>query len=123
MAQDRILVVDDEETIALVIQGVLEEKGLDVVTAHSAEQALARVAADEFAVVLTDIVMPGMSGYQAKRKLAADESTAHIPVIFVSTRGEETDQIWGLRQGAAAYITKPVNPELLLSAISAAVAA
>ena len=70
-----------------------------------------------------DIVMPGMSGYQAARKLSKSESTRHIPVIFVSARSGEADRAWGLRQGAREYVTKPVNQNALLSAISEVMAA
>lgn len=67
--------------------------------------------------------MPGMSGFQTTRKLSKDQITHSIPVIFVSTKDGEADRVWGMRQGATAYVTKPVNPELLLTAISEAVAA
>ena len=70
-----------------------------------------------------DIVMPGMSGYTTTRKLGKRPSTKHIPVIFVTSRDSETDRQWGLRQGAREYVTKPVDPNLLLTAISEAVAA
>ena len=70
-----------------------------------------------------DIVMPGMSGYQTTRKLNSNESTRHIPVILVSTKDGEADRAWGLRQGATEYVTKPVNPAKLLTAISEAMAA
>jgi twitching motility two-component system response regulator PilH len=70
-----------------------------------------------------DIVMPGMSGFQATRKLSKDKATHGIPVIFVSTKNGEADRVWGMRQGATAFVTKPVNPELLFSAISDAIAA
>ena len=70
-----------------------------------------------------DIVMPGMSGYQATRRLSRIESTRHIPVIFVSTRDGEADRQWGLRQGAREYVTKPVDPGVLLTAISEVMAA
>ena len=119
----KILIVDDSPTQLYSLRQIVEGGGHQTLTAASGEQALELAADENPAVILMDIVMPGMSGYQAKRKLAQDETTAHIPVIFVSTRGEETDQIWGMRQGATAYVTKPVKPEVLLSAISAAVAA
>ena len=70
-----------------------------------------------------DIVMPGMNGFQATRQLNRNETTRNIPVIFVSSRSGEADQIWGMRQGASDYVTKPVNPNRLLTAISGAMAA
>ena len=91
--------------------------------AESGEQAIEVAASERPSVILMDIVMPGMSGYQAKRTLGRNRDTCHIPVIFVSAKNGEADRAWGLRQGASEYVTKPVNPTLLLTAISEAVAA
>lgn len=123
MAMAKVLIVDDSRVYRYSLRKLVKDWGHEVIVAKNGEQALEIARTEKPEIILMDIVMPGMSGYQAKRKLAQDEATSHIPVIFVSTRGEETDQIWGLRQGAAAYVTKPVKPEVLLSAISAAVAA
>jgi twitching motility two-component system response regulator PilH len=102
---------------------MVEQGGHCAVTVDSGEKAL-EVAEDERPeVILMDIVMPGMSGYTATRKLGKIQSTRHIPVIFVTTRNTEADRDWGLRQGAREYVTKPVNPNTLLTAISEAVAA
>jgi len=119
----KVLIVDDSRVYRYSLRKLVKDWGHETLVAKNGEQAIEMARQEQPEIILMDIVMPGMSGYQAKRKLAQDESTSHIPVIFVSTRGEETDQIWGLRQGAAAYVTKPVKPEDLLSAISAAVAA
>jgi twitching motility two-component system response regulator PilH len=119
----KILIVDDSPAQLYSLQKIVEEGGHHTVTAESGEQAL-KVASDENPeLILMDIVMPGMSGYQAKRKLGRKESTRHIPVIFVSTKSGEADRVWGLRQGAKEYVTKPVNRHKLLTAISAAMAA
>ena len=75
------------------------------------------------AVILMDIVMPSMSGYSVTRELNKNDSTRHIPVIFVSSKSGEADRLWGLRQGASEYVTKPVDPSTLLTAISEAMAA
>ena len=71
-------------------------------------------------LILMDIVMPGMNGLQATRKISKDSDTAQIPVIFVTTKDQETDRVWGMRQGAAAYITKPVDKKELLKAMKQA---
>lgn len=119
----KVLIVDDSRVYRYSLRKLLKDWGHDVLTAKNGEQAIGIAREQKPEIILMDIVMPGMSGYQAKRMLARDDATAHIPVIFVSTRSEETDQIWGLRQGAAAYVTKPVEPKVLQSAIIDAVAA
>ena len=74
-------------------------------------------------MILMDIVMPGMSGFQATRNLARDHQTSNIPVIFVTKKDSDADRSWGMRQGAKAYVTKPINPKTLQSAIGEAIAA
>jgi twitching motility two-component system response regulator PilH len=70
-------------------------------------------------LIVMDVVMPGMNGYQATRMISKEEATKHIPVIMCTTKGQETDKVWGMRQGAKAYLVKPVKPEDLLSQIKA----
>ena len=119
----KILIVDDSPTQLYSLRQIVEGGGHQTLTAASGEQALELAADENPAVILMDIVMPGMSGYQAKRQLGRGETTRHIPVIFVSSKDGEADRAWGLRQGAREYVTKPVNPNLLLTAISEAMAA
>ncbi len=119
----KILIVDDSPAQLYSLQKIVEEGGHNAVTAESGEQALEVASNEHPELILMDIVMPGMSGYQAKRKLGLNNSTRHIPVIFVSIKSGESDRAWGLRQGAMEYITKPVNRHKLLTAISAAMAA
>jgi len=119
----KILIVDDSPAQLYSLRQIVERGGHQTVTADSGEQAIELAAYENPEVILMDIVMPGMSGYQAKRKLGKSESTRHIPVIFVSNKDGEADRAWGLRQGAREYITKPVNPNFLLAAISEAMAA
>jgi twitching motility two-component system response regulator PilH len=119
----KILIVDDSPAQLYCLRQILESVGHQTVTADSAEQAIELAADENPEVILMDIVMPGMSGYQAKRKLGKSKSTCHIPVIFVSSKDGEADRAWGLRQGAREYVTKPVDPNFLLTAISAAMAA
>jgi twitching motility two-component system response regulator PilH len=119
----KVLIVDDSPTQLHSLRKIVEQAGHQTVLADCGERAL-EVASNELpTVILMDIVMPGMSGYQATRRLGQNEGTKDIPVIFVSSKAGEADKVWGLRQGAADYVTKPVNPQTLLSAISTAMAA
>ena len=119
----KILIVDDSPAQRHSLRQMVEQAGHEALVAESGEQALELAALEHPAVILMDIVMPGMSGYQATRKLGRSDTTRHIPVIFVSSRDGEADREWGLRQGAREYVTKPVNPARLLNAISEAMAA
>jgi twitching motility two-component system response regulator PilH len=119
----KVLIVDDSPSQLYCLSQIVERAGHQPVLAESGEQAIAVAASERPSVILMDIVMPGMSGYQAKRTLGRNKDTRHIPVIFVSAKNGEADRAWGLRQGAREYVTKPVNPTLLLTAISEAVAA
>lgn len=119
----KVLIVDDSPAQLYNLRRLVEQAGHQAVVAATGEQALALAATEHPEVILMDIVMPGMSGYQATRKLSRCDSTRHIPVIFVSTRDAESDRQWGLRQGAREYVTKPVDPAALLTAISEAMAA
>ena len=119
----KILIVDDSPTAVVNLSNLIENWGHQAVSAENGDQALQIAREESPDVILMDVVMPGMSGFQATRKLSKDLATCRIPVIFVSNKDGEADRIWGMRQGATAYITKPVNPEKLLIAISAAIAA
>lgn len=119
----KVLIVDDSPVQLHCLRQIVEQAGHQAVVAESGEQALELAAGENPAVILMDIVMPGMSGYQAKRDLGKAESTRGIPVIFVSTKDGEADRAWGLKLGASEYVTKPVNPNVLLTAISEAMAA
>jgi len=114
-----ILVVDDSPTDRQYLSDILSKSGYKVTTADSAEDALAKVKQSPPDLVLMDVVMPGQNGYQATRSLTKDEATKHIPVIIVTTKGQETDKLWGMRQGARDYIVKPVSQADLLAKISA----
>lgn len=118
-----VLIVDDSPAQVFSLQQLVEEWGHETLTAENGDQAL-QIAREELpSVILMDVVMPGMNGFQAARQLSKDQATCSIPIIFVSIKDDEADRIWGMRQGATAYITKPVNPEVLHSAITDAVAA
>ncbi len=119
----KVLIVDDSPAQIFTLKKLVEDWGHETLTAENGDQAL-EIARQELPnVILMDIVMPGMSGFQTTRKLSKDQTTHSIPVIFVSTKDGEADRVWGMRQGATAYITKPVNPKTLLTAISDAIAA
>jgi len=119
----KVLIVDDSPAQIFTLKKLVENWGHEALSAESGDQALEIARREQPNVILMDIVMPGMSGFQATRKLSRGQETHSIPVIFVSTKSSDTDRVWGMRQGAAGYVTKPVNPELLFSAISDAVAA
>lgn len=119
MAINKVLVVDDSATERHVLGDILGKKGFQVVYAESGEQAVAKAKTELPDLILMDVVMPGMNGFQATRAISHDDVTKHIPIIICSTKGQETDKIWGLRQGAKDYITKPVSADELLGKIAA----
>jgi twitching motility two-component system response regulator PilH len=114
-----ILVVDDSPTDRHAITELLVRNGYTVATAASAEEAMDKARDLRPDLVLMDIVMPGQNGFQATRALARDEATRSIPVIICTSKSQETDRIWGLRQGARDYVTKPIKAEELLGKIVA----
>jgi twitching motility two-component system response regulator PilH len=95
----------------------LEKGGYTVLTAANAEEGLKRATEAKPDAIVMDVVMPGMSGFQATRQLTKDDATAHIPVVIVTTKDQETDKVWGKRQGATDYLVKPVNEQQLVGAI------
>jgi len=119
MAIKNILVVDDSATERHVTGGILTKGGYTVTFAEDGESGVAKTKADLPDLVVMDVVMPGLNGFQATRAITTDNATKHIPVIICTTKGQETDKIWGLRQGAKDYVTKPVDPAELLSKIAA----
>lgn len=119
MSVKKILVVDDSPTERHVMVELLTKNGYQVITAENGEEGIAKAKAELPDLVLMDVVMPGLNGYQATRTLTRDEATKNIPVIVCTSKGQETDKIWGLRQGAHDYMVKPVNGEELLAKIAA----
>ena len=115
----KILVVDDSPTERHVLVDLLTKNGYQVITAESGEEGVEKAKKELPDLVLMDVVMPGLNGYQATRTLTREESTKHIPIIVCTSKGQETDKIWGLRQGALDYMVKPINPEELLLKIAA----
>lgn len=119
MPVKKILVVDDSPTERHVITDALIKAGYQVVVAESGEQGIAMAKSELPDLILMDVVMPGMNGYQATRTITREETTRHIPVIMCTSKGQETDKIWGMRQGAHDYVVKPVDQEALLAKIAA----
>lgn len=113
----KILVVDDSPTEIFQFKEMLEKLGHEVITAENGRDGVTMAISEQPDVVLMDIVMPDMNGFQATRQIARAEETKHIPVIIVSSKNQETDKVWGRRQGAKGYITKPVVQAELVSAM------
>lgn len=119
MGIQKILVVDDSKTELHFLSDVLTKRGYQVRTAENGEDAMRRLGEDKPDLILMDVVMPGLNGYQATRTLTRDEETKGIPIIVCTSKGQETDKIWGLRQGAVDYLVKPLNPDELLQRVAA----
>jgi twitching motility two-component system response regulator PilH len=119
MAISRILVVDDSPTERFFISELLVKNGFLVSMAENGEEGVAQARQTHPDLIIMDVIMPGMNGFQATRALSRVEDTKNIPVIMCTTKGQETDKVWGLRQGAAAYMVKPVNPDDLIKQIRA----
>ena len=115
----RILIVDDSPTEMYKLASMLEKHGHQVLKAENGADGVATARQEKPDLVLMDVVMPGLNGFQATRQLTKDEETAHIPVIIVTTKDQETDKVWGIRQGARDYLTKPVDEDTLLKTIAA----
>ena len=114
-----ILIVDDSPVEQHVYSQALEQKGYTTIVANDGEEALT-VALEKLPdLIIMDVVMPGMNGFQATRKLHKHPDTASIPVIIISTKNQETDKIWALRHGAVEYLVKPIKPAALIEAVEA----
>jgi len=119
MAIKKIMVVDDSPTERAFMEGMLKKRGYEVVLVDSGETAIERSKADQPDLILMDVVMPGLNGFQATRAISRDPATRAIPIILCTSKSQETDKIWGMRQGARDYIVKPVNRDELLEKIAA----
>lgn len=115
----KILLVDDSATILMMQKMALKTSNYHLITANNGEEGVAKALAERPDLILMDVIMPGMNGFEATRKLTKDAETRHIPVILCSNKTQETDRVWGLRQGARDYVTKPIDEAELLSKISA----
>jgi twitching motility two-component system response regulator PilH len=119
MAIQKILLVDDSKTELHVLAELLGKRGYAVRTAENAEEAMRRLNEEKPDLILMDVVMPGQNGFQLTRAITRDDRFSDIPVIMCTSKNQETDRVWGMRQGARDYIVKPVNPDELMLKIQA----
>lgn len=113
----KILIVDDSPTEMKALTDMLTSEGHQVLQAVNGADGVALARQEKPDAVLMDIVMPGLNGFQATRQLNKDPETSHIPVIIVTTKDQETDKVWGKRQGAVDYLTKPIDKSTLLKTL------
>ena len=113
-----VMIVDDSNALREIIANMLRESGMEVISAEDGVQALEKIEqVTQLDLVVLDIVMPNMNGYELCRQIKKNPKTQNIPVVMCSSKSEDFDRIWGIRQGADAYISKPFRPEELLSTI------
>lgn len=114
----RILIVDDSPSQQLGMKRIIEKLGHQALTADDGAAGVALAKSEKPDLVLMDVVMPNLNGFQATRQISKDPETAHIPVVLVTTKDQETDKVWGMRQGAKAYLAKPFNEAALVKVIN-----
>ncbi len=105
----RILVVDDSPSQLVGLKRIVEKMGHEAITAQDGSAGVEIAKREIPDLILMDVVMPNLNGFQATRTIAKDAKTSHIPVVLVTTKDQDTDRVWGIRQGAKAYVTKPIN--------------
>lgn len=110
----KVLIIDDSPTEVHVVKQYLLEHDMEVSVAHSADKGIAMAKELLPDAILMDVVMPGVNGFQATRQLSRDNLTGHIPIVILTTKGAETDRLWGMRQGAIDYLVKPVDGDELV---------
>lgn len=116
-----VLVVDDGPAELELICSYLREGGYTVISTTDAKDALAKAESQKPDIVVTDVVMPGMSGFELCRSLKKNEATQQLPVVICTSKNQDLDKLWGKKQGADAYITKPFTREDLLQAVQSVV--
>ena len=119
MPIQKILLVDDSKTELHHLSEILLKRGFQVRTAENGEEALKRLAEEKPDLILMDVVMPGQNGFQLTRTITRDARFTGVPVIMCTSKNQETDKVWGMRQGASDYVVKPVKAEELLAKIKA----
>lgn len=117
MSIRKVLIVDDSKTELMVLSDLLVKNGYSVRTAENAEEVFRRLAEEKPELILMDVVMPGQNGFQLTRAIARDPQYSSVPIIMCTSKNQQTDRVWAMRQGARDYVTKPVNAEELLSKI------
>lgn len=113
----RILIVDDSPSQLLGIKRIVEKMGHEAITAEDGAAGVETAKREKPDLILMDVVMPNLNGFQATRSISKDAETAHIPIILVTTKDQDTDRVWGMRQGAKGYVTKPINESDLAGAL------
>ena len=113
----RILIVDDSPSQLMGMKRIVEKLGHEALTAEDGAAGVEAAKAHVPDLILMDVVMPNLNGFQATRAISKESATAHIPIVLVTTKDQETDKVWGMRQGAKGYITKPFNEADLVKAI------
>ena len=114
-----ILIVDDSPTERYFLSDLLRKNGFEIIAADNGVDGVAIAKVEKPDLILMDVVMPGLNGFQATRMLARDPATKGIPVVLCTTKNQDTDRVWGLRQGAIEYLVKPIAAEELLAKIKA----
>jgi twitching motility two-component system response regulator PilH len=119
MAIHKVLIVDDSRTELMFLTDLLQKNNMSVRTAQNADEAFKRLTEERPDLILMDVVMPGQNGYQLTRSIHRMPEYSSIPIIMCTSKSLETDKVWGMRQGASDYVTKPVDPGELLAKIKA----
>ncbi len=119
MAINKVLIVDDSKTEQMFLTELLQRNGFTVRSADNADEAFKRLAEDKPDLILMDVVMPGQNGFQLTRSINRTPEYTSVPIFICTSKSLETDRVWGMRQGAREYITKPVNATELLAKIKA----
>ncbi|KFN50867.1 response regulator [Arenimonas composti] len=118
----RILIVDDSPSQLMGMKRIVEKLGHEALTAEDGAAGVEMAKKEKPDLILMDVVMPNLNGFQATRAISKEATTAHIPIVLVTTKDQETDKVWGMRQGAKAYITKPFNENALIEVINSLLA-
>jgi len=119
----QIMIVDDSPTDAHLLEKILEKNGYQTLRAENGDEGIAVARRMKPDLILMDVVMPGLNGFQATRELSTNPETSSIPVIIVTRKNQQVDRVWGMRQGARNYVTKPVKESDLLTLINETLAA
>lgn len=119
MTIQKVLIVDDSKTETLFLTDILQKNGYVVSSAENADEAFKRLEEQKPDLILMDVVMPGQSGFQLTRAISRTPEYADIPIVMCTSKNQETDRVWGMRQGARDYITKPVDSSELFAKIKA----
>jgi twitching motility two-component system response regulator PilH len=120
MSIKKILVVDDSSTELANIKNILTEAGYMVVTANSGKESIEKAKAEQPSIIFLDIVMPEMDGYEACRNLVHDPATKNIPIVFVSSKAQKADLVWGKLQGAKGHVCKPYTADQIIDQLKVA---